>query len=107
MAVATDADIASLRRSLVTIANALTDRATLTRLLLDELMAALVNKGLFTEGELQAILERTLKERERRRIEYRIPDDETAAEKIAKLHDQITAEVIDLTAIRANLGREQ
>jgi hypothetical protein len=103
---ADEREIAELRRSLVTIANALTDRATLIRLLVDELMAAFVRKGLFTEDELRSIVNHTLTEREASRSQYRIPDDESAAEKIAKLHDEMSADVIDLAAIRAKLQRD-
>ena len=99
-------EVADLRRSLISIANALTDRATLIRALVDELLTAMVQKGLFTEEETRAISERAIEQREKQRAEYRIPDDKAATQKLAKLHDELSADVIDLAAVRARLERE-
>jgi polyhydroxyalkanoate synthesis regulator phasin len=102
-----DEEFAALRRSLTAIANALADRAALVRALVDELMTGMVQKGLFTDAEMQAISQRALEQREKQRSEYRIPEGESAVEKLAKLHDALTGDIIDLTAIRAKLEKNQ
>jgi polyhydroxyalkanoate synthesis regulator phasin len=101
-----DEDIVLLRRSLTTIANALTDRVTLLRNLVEGLIAGLVEKGLFTEEQIKVIAEKALDQREKQRAEYRIPDDETTPDKLAKLHSELSGEVVDLAAIRALLERK-
>ncbi len=102
---ATDEDVVALRRSLITIANSLTDRVTLLRGLVNGLISGLIKKNLFTEEEIKEISEKAIEEREKQRAEYRIPDDESAAEKLAKLHNELSSDVIDLAAIRALLER--
>ena len=101
-----DDDVAALRRSLITVANSLTDRVTLLRALVEGLIAALIKKRVFTEEQIKAISEKAIEEREKQRAEYRIPDDHTAAEKIARIHSELSAEVINLAAIRTLLDRD-
>jgi len=103
---ANDEDLSLLRGSLVTIVNALTDRATLHRNLVEGLISGLVAKGVFTNDEIKTLTEKALEQREKQRAEYRIPDDESTAEKLGKLHKALSAEVVDLASIRDLLDRK-